>query len=103
MYSNAKSLSAFSFASNDHLFPTHGANEDLFPVQGTKLPLLPIIGAEISEVHGVNILMCPLENRACLRAVGIGALKAALVHQRSTLKSSLPLQLSDERLDLDLS
>ena len=92
MYSNAKSLSAFSFASNDHLFPTHGANEDLLPVQGTKLPLLPIIGAEISEVHGVNVLMCPLENRACLRAVGIGALKAALVHQPSTLKSSLPWQ-----------
>ena len=99
MYSNAKSLSAFSFASNDHLFPTHGANEDLFPVQGTKFPLLPIIGAEISEVHGVNILRCPLENRACLRAVGIGALKAALVHQPSTLKSPLrhKLKLSDER------
>ena len=98
MYSNAKSLSAFSFASND-LLPTHGANEDLFPVQGTKLPLLPIIGAEISEVHGVNVLMCPLENRACLRADGTGALKTTLVHQPSTLKSPLrhKLKLSDER------
>ena len=97
MYSNAKSLSAFSFASKpNNRFPTHGANEalltasPLLPVQGTKFPLFPIIGAEISEVHGVNVLMCPLENRACLRAVGIGAFKRRLVHQPSALKLSLP-------------